>query len=224
VSGEENWDATIMKVLIFTPIRLFGEALTRSLGEFDEIAVVDKCHAVDQVADRVLELAPDLVPFDVTGEPSLGEAHGLARACPSVRMIALALPEMPKEVIACADAGFTAYLPRHASIDELRGLMRMVLRGEATCHPKVVVCLLSELRRRRGAHEANESEPLTRREADVLRLVGRGASNKEVARVLNVSVSTVKAHMHSVLAKLRVRGRAQAIARLRSEPWLERPA
>jgi DNA-binding NarL/FixJ family response regulator len=139
-------------------------------------------------------------------------------------MLALALPEVPKEVVACADAGFTAYLPRQASIDDLRGLMRMALRDEATCHPKVVVCLLNELRRRRGANEVYQSEPLTKRESDVLRLVGRGASNKEVARTLNLSVSTVKAHMHSILAKLRVPGRAQAIARLRNEPWLERSA
>lgn len=213
-----------MKVLVFTPIHLFGEALTRSLNAFDEIEVVGKCHSVDQVAGRVLELAPDLVLFDITGEQSLREADCIARACPTIHMIALAVPEVPKEVIACADAGFTAYLPRDASIDELRGLMRMVLQGEARCHPKVVICLLNELRRRRGAHEADESEPLTKRETDVLRLVGRGASNKEVARTLNLSVSTVKAHVHSVLNKLRVHSRGQAIARLRTAPWLERSA
>jgi two-component system, NarL family, nitrate/nitrite response regulator NarL len=213
-----------MKLLIFTPIRLFGEALATALGEFDEIEVVGVCHATDRVADRVLELGPDLVLFDVTGEQSLGEARCVARACPTLRMIALALPEVPKEVIACADAGFTAYVPRQASIDELRGLMRMALRGEASCHPRVVACLFNELRQRCGLDEPNASEPLTKRESDVLRLVGRGSSNKEVARTLNVSVSTVKAHMHSVLTKLRVRGRGQAIARLRNEPWLERSA
>ena len=203
---------------------LFGEALTTSLGEFDEIEVVGTCHAADSVADEVLELGPDLVLFDVTGEQSLSEARCVAQACPTTRMIALALPEVPKEVIACADAGFTAYVPRHASIDELRGLMRMALRGEASCHPHVVACLLSELRQRRGLHEPTDSGPLTKRELDVLRLVSRGSSNKEVARSLNVSVSTVKAHMHSVLTKLQVRGRGQAIARLRTEPWLERSA
>jgi two-component system nitrate/nitrite response regulator NarL len=213
-----------MKLFIFTPIQLFGEALTASLNEFEEIEVVGTCHLADRVADRVLESGPDLLLFDVTGEQALAEAQGVARACPTIRMIALALPELPKEVIACADAGFTAYVPRHASIDELRGLMQMALNGEATCHPKVVVSLLSELRRRRGGHEPDESEPLTKRESDVVRLVGRGASNKDVARTLNVSVSTVKAHVHSAFTKLHVHGRGQVIARLRNEPWLERLA
>ena len=48
-----------MKILIFTPVRLFGEALTRSLSEFAEVEVVDKCHAADQVDDRVLEFQSD---------------------------------------------------------------------------------------------------------------------------------------------------------------------
>jgi len=213
-----------MKLLIFTPIHLFGEALAAALDEFDEVEVVATCYLADRVADRVLELAPDLVLFDVTGEQALGEARCVVRACPTIRMLALAVPDVPKEVIACADAGFMAYIPRYTSIEELRGLLRMALRGEAACHPSVVAGLLSELCRRRANHQPDGSEPLTKRESDVLRLVGRGSSNKEVARSLNVSESTVKAHMHSVLTKLRVRGRGQAIARLRNEPWLERSA
>lgn len=94
-------------------------------------------------------------------------------------------------------------------------------RCETRCHPKVVTSLLKELRRRRGFSDSSEGEPLTRRESEVLRLVGRGFSNKEVARSLNLSESTIKAHMHSIFAKLRVRRRGEAIARLRSEPWLE---
>ena len=70
-----------MKLFIFTPIRLFGEALTASLNEFEEIEVVGTCHLADRVADRVLELGPDLLLFDMTGERALAEARCVARAC-----------------------------------------------------------------------------------------------------------------------------------------------
>lgn len=210
-----------MHLVIFTPIRLFSEALATSLNELPEITDVASCEAPDQVAQIASEVKPDLVLFDVTHDEDLAQARGVAESCPGVTMIALALPELAKDVIACADAGFTAYIPRHASIDELRGLMRMALRGEVGCHPKVVACLLKELRRRSGFHDSHEAEPLTARESEVLHLVGRGLTNKEIARSLNLSVSTIKAHLHNIFAKLHVRGRGEAIALIRRMPWLE---
>lgn len=92
---------------------------------------------------------------------------------------------------------------------------------QVQCDPKVSGALLRELRsRRRKTTEEQGNDPLTRRECDVLRLLGRGASNKEIARQLGVSDATIKNHVHEVLAKLRVHRRAQAAARLREQPWI----
>ena len=212
-----------MHLIVFSPILLFGESLAACLDTFDDVHVGATCRSADAVPGCVRDLDPDLVLFDVTGEEALAEARGVAHACPTTRLIALAIPEVPKEVIACADAGFAAYVPRQASIDELRGVMRMAIRGEARCHPRLIGHLMSELHRRRGLEEPVELQPLTSRESEVLSLIGRGLSNKEVARALNLSVFTVKAHAHSIFAKLQVRGRGEAMARLRTMPWLGRP-
>ena len=67
---------------------------------------------------------------------------------------------------------------------------------------------------------ADADEALTRREEEVLRLIGGGLSNKEIARELNLSVATVKHHVHHILRKLRLSGRAQAMRRVRDEPWM----
>jgi two-component system, NarL family, nitrate/nitrite response regulator NarL len=141
-----------------------------------------------------------------------------------VRLMALAVTEIPCEVIACAEAGFSSYVPREASIEELTAILKMALRGEVPCHPTITSGLLREIRRRQHAPESDPSEPLTHRECEVLHLVGRGLCNKEIACRLCLSPATVKNHLHSIFGKLRVGGRTAAIARLRTEPWLERSA
>lgn len=213
-----------MNLVIFTPVRLFGEALGGALSGIGDVSVRAVCHAVDEVSRTVLEALPDLVLYDVTGDHAFSEVRAVAEAVPDVPIIAIALDEKASAVIACADAGVAGYVPRDVSIGDLDELMRMTLRGEASCHPKMVACLMRELKRRKGVAEPEDAEALTRRESEVLHLVGRGLANKEVATALHLSVSTIKAHLHNIFAKLQVRGRSEAIARLRREPWLESPA
>jgi DNA-binding NarL/FixJ family response regulator len=96
-------------VVIFTPIRLFGEALCASLNTFAEIDEVHICGSPDRVADAVIELESDIVLFDVTQEKALVEARILVAHCPEIPIIAVALPEIAQNIIECADAGFTAF-------------------------------------------------------------------------------------------------------------------
>jgi DNA-binding NarL/FixJ family response regulator len=95
-------------------------------------------------------------------------------------------------------------------------VVRRALREEVVCDPKISRELLRELSRRRAmaALEQPVGEELTRRERDVLRLLGRRLSNKEIARQLCLSPATVKNHVHSILAKLNVAGRQEVFARL----------
>ena len=214
-----------MRVLVFSPVRLFSEGLALCLNEGRKFAEFACCYHADRLVQHVIDFEPDLVLMDVTDESGLKEGHALTVACPGVPVIALALPELSENVIACADAGFISYVPRRASILRLRTAIEMALKGEVECDPKISGDLIRELRLRRARRERQPPHvPLTQRESEVLRVLGRGFSNKQIARELSVCEATVKNHVHSILGKLKVKRRAEVMARLREEPWLARSA
>jgi two-component system, NarL family, nitrate/nitrite response regulator NarL len=210
-----------MRILVYSRIRLFGEGVAACLQAANNVEAVANCYLSEHFIDEVISFAPDVVLIDVADEAGLREGRAVAAACPDVTIVALALPEVAADVIACADAGFMSYVPRDASISQLQAIIDMAMRGEVACNAKISGGLLRELRaRRRQSSEDPDGDPLTRRECEVLRLLGLGLSNKEIARRLIVSDATIKNHVHSILGKLRVRRRIEALARLRHEPWI----
>jgi DNA-binding NarL/FixJ family response regulator len=129
--------------------------------------------------------------------------------------VALALPEAEADVIACAEAGASGYVPREGTLDDVEAVIESVARGEALCSPRIAATLL-----RRIAATAAERQPapsemrLTSREMEIIDLIDEGLSNKEIAQRLCIAVPTVKNHVHSILDKLHVHRRAEAVARL----------
>jgi len=134
-----------------------------------------------------------------------------------VRFIAVALAETETEISAWAEAGVCAYVPRDASLAQLHTAILGAMRGEVRCSPKITGWLLRELRHR--GDRSPVGERLTSRENETLHLISQGLSNKDIARELGISVATVKNHVHSVLEKLRVQSRSQAVARLSSRDF-----
>ena len=212
-------------MLVYSQFRLLGESLTRYLGECAHVARVKFCHRAERLVDGVIEIDADVVLFDMTNERAVDEARAVGAACPQVRLVALGIPEVSDKVIACADAGFTGYIPNRVSLDELVQAMDQALQGGLVCNPQIAGSLLREVwKRRSNKTDRGSVELLTARESDVLALVARGMSNKEIAHQLSLSVATVKNHLHNVFAKLHVNGRTEALARVRNEPWIVRIA
>ncbi|GAA2756231.1 response regulator transcription factor [Actinopolymorpha rutila] len=212
-----------MRILVFSPVRLFGEGISAfllSLNRFDAVLVEHDATALEATA---VEFRADLALFDVTSEKSLPVAQTLKALCPDVMTIAMAVPEVAENVIACADAGFAAYIPRNASAAEMLAIVDRALCGETVCAPRIARSLFDELSRRRATHPPPDPDDcLTLREIETARMLARGLSNKEIARELQLSVATVKNHVHSVLQKLQVRSRAQVATLLVDNPWVLR--
>lgn len=211
----------IFGVVVYSPVRLFADGVAACLdAQHDTRAVA--CHDVQSLGAELESGRADMVLVDVTDRRGLEQGRALIHAFPHVKAIALALPEVAEEVIACADAGFVSYIPRNACVEDMCEVLRRALKDEVSCDPKVSGGLLRELRRRQ-ATSAPASEPgdeLTRREREVLRLLGRRMSNKEIARQLCLSTATVKNHVHAILTKLNVHARSEALARLQADPMI----
>jgi two-component system, NarL family, nitrate/nitrite response regulator NarL len=124
-------------------------------------------------------------------------------------------------VIRCGRAGFAGYIARDASIDMLCKTLSEIAAGSLACPPEISGGLLRALfHSDPRSEESDINFALTRRESEVLQLLGRGLSNKEIGGELFLSVATVKHHVHHVLEKLKISRRAQAMQRVRDAPWI----
>ena len=214
-----------MNIVVLTPVRLLGDGLAacfssrpnmRTLAVVNDLAILREMMASTEV---------DVVLIDVTHGVDLFDVRDIASQWPNVPLVALGLNEQRQEVIRCGRAGFAGYVARDASIDELCNSLSEIVAGRLACPPEIAGCLLRALfRRETGSEESDLSFALTRREAEVLELLGRGFSNKEIANELFLSVATVKHHVHHVLEKLQLQSRSQAMRRVRDAPWLARTA
>ena len=116
-----------------------------------------------------------------------------------------------EQVLACIRAGARGYLLKDVSLDDLIRAIQSVHRGETMIQPAVTETLLRGLGEQDSAFEASSMpEPLTPRETEVVRLMARGMSNKDICTALVIGEKTVKTHVSSILSKLGVPSRTQA--------------
>jgi DNA-binding NarL/FixJ family response regulator len=200
-----------------------GDSLAACLQRHDEITVVAAVADLSAVRDKLSAANVDLLLIDVTHGIDLYDVRSLAAENPGVAFVALGLTEQRQDVIRCGRAGFSGYVSRDASVDALCRALADVLAGRLACPAEISGGLLRALFRMEAPAGDPHEMALTRRESDVLQLIGRGLSNKEIARELVLSVATVKHHVHNILDKLNLPRRAQAMRRVRDAPWLVAP-
>ena len=210
-----------MNVIILSPIRLLGDSLAACLRKAGDIGVLGVVDRFSALRESLASEPADIALIDVSGQIALDEVRAIAIDWPGTALVAVGLSERRHEVTRCGHAGFVGYVTREGSFDELYRVLSDVMAGRLACTAEVSGELMRALFRMGApAENVQPDETLTRREEEVLRLIGGGLSNKEIARDLNLSVATVKQHVHHVLAKLHLHGRVQAMRRMRDRPWM----
>jgi DNA-binding NarL/FixJ family response regulator len=210
-----------MKVVILTPIRILGDGLQAYLSRRPEFCLLGTVPDLLALRETLRNGHADLVLIDVTQGVDLEEVRSIALEHPQLVLIALGLCEQRHHVIRCGRAGFVGYVARDATIDSLCQAMLDAATGRLHCSAEISGGLLRALFQMNHSYQTSVMEAaLTRRESEVLHLIGRGLTNKEIAKELCLSTATVKTHVHAVLEKLQVPRRVQAMRRVREAPWI----
>ena len=206
----------MIRVLIVTDIRLYRDGLAQMLGREQQLSIACAAGDLEGAIASVRDLRPDIVLIDLAMAESLAVVRAIGVIEPNVKVVALATPQIEEELLACAEAGVAGFVAREAGVPDLITTLQSVGRGELLCSPRIAAALLGRVTKlAAGQAPVGEERRLTGRELETLHLVEQGLSNKDIARQLGIEVATVKNHVHSILAKLRVHRRGQAAARMR---------
>lgn len=213
-----------MRIGVLTPVRLVGEGIAASLAAWTpafEVAAARDFAALRRLVDGASP--PELVIVDVTQGVALQEVRAFHGEFPDLPLLALGLCEREGDIVEHGRAGFVGYVRRDEGVEQLCRRVEDAVAGRLSCPPEITAGIMRALFRAAPPPVACDLSSLTRRESDVARLVSRGLANKEIARHLGLSESTVKHHVHAILAKLGLTRRANLMRSMRDDPWFSEP-
>ncbi|MGW4246093.1 response regulator [Nocardia sp. NPDC004722] len=203
-----------MRVLVVDDQELFRSGFALILSTEPDITVVGEAADGAEAVALAESLAPDVVVMDIR-MPRLDGVEATARICArsAAKVLVLTMFDVDEYVYAALRAGASGFLLKDARREELVAAVRVVAAGEALLAPTVTRRVIAQLAGQGSPRPelANRLGELTERERGTLRELARGQSNAEIARALTVSEHTVKTHVSSVLSKLALRDRAQAV-------------
>ncbi|HLN17632.1 MAG TPA: response regulator transcription factor [Acidimicrobiales bacterium] len=209
VSGDR-----VPRVFLVDDHHLFRSGVRAELG--DAVDVVGEADEVAAAIELIGERQPDVVLLDVHLPDGGGQAviEAVKVAHPDVRFLALSVSDAPEDVIAVIRAGARGYVTKTISGSELVDAVQRVAEGDAVFSPRLAGFVLDAFASmpddaRPSASFDAELDQLSPREREVLRLIARGYTYKEVGRELSISTKTVESHVSAVLRKLQLSTRHQ---------------
>lgn len=214
----------VITVVVADDHKLFREGLKRILNMEQDLEVIGECADGRQVIEFCQQHKPDVVLLDINMpvENGVTATEKLREMCPDVKVIILSIHDDESYVFETLRKGASGYLLKDMEAESLIDAIRTVAAGHAYIHPKVTGKLIHQLRRMANTDGAaaiqaekkqpqNINVPLTKREIEVLRLMAEGKSNKMIGEHLFISEKTVKNHVSSILQKMEVEDRTQAV-------------
>jgi len=197
-----------IRILIADDHALVREGIRKLLELDPDIQILNEVGDGQGAINLARRDKPDIILMDVNmpGTDGVVATRVIKKEMPSVHIIALTIYE-DEEVVEMVKAGVSAYVLKDVAGAELIDTIHRVMQGEVVIHPRVANRLGRELARN---DKKNEDTRLTKREKDVLLLLVRGHSNKDMADVMFISEKTVKNHLTSIFKKLGVKDRTQA--------------
>jgi len=201
-------------VFVVADVDLHAECLALALASRRDITVVGTAPCRSSATRLIEDASPDVLIVDVASPGALHLISDVVAASSPPSVIAVDAPEAEDDIVSCIEAGVSAFVPADASLADLLATLTRVGRGESVVSPRVATTLIRRVRELADAQAVDSSQALTQRELEILVLIDRGLSNKEIAGALSIEVSTVKNHVHHILGKLDVSRRTEAPGKL----------
>lgn len=216
------------RVLLVDDHALLREGLAGIISGQPDMEVAGQANDGLEAVVMAQELRPDLVLMDVQmpAMDGIEATRQIREKLPDTTIVMLTVRDDDEKLLAALKAGAQGYLLKDIHSRDMLALVRGALRGEAALSPRMAGRVLAEFQRMnaRGpvyfATDDDELVDLTRRELETLSIAARGASDKEIAEELYISIHTVKSHMRSILSKLHVNTRREAARVARSKGLL----
>jgi DNA-binding NarL/FixJ family response regulator len=201
-------------VAIIDDNRVLREGLAALLNRLADIKVVSSSETDIKL---VSEAKPDVVLLDVglRDDDSLRVSVALIKENPGAKIIVMDLFPVHEEIREFVNAGVAGFVQKDASFDEFVATIRSVADGKKVLPPQMAESLFSQIAKATNGPEDErtlDDVRMTRREREVIELIGEGLSNKEIAKRLNIASHTVKSHVRNVMEKLALHSRLQIAA------------
>jgi DNA-binding NarL/FixJ family response regulator len=210
-------------VYLIAENRLLREALVRLLRKKSDLRVVGEGRRCDSTTKEIIASDCNVLLLDSLTTPQAeGLIAELLEKAPQIKIVLFGMDEEPSAFLKAVRLGVSGYVVKDASAADVIGAVRAVMQGEAVCTPKLCMELF-----RRFSQDVHEKPFLTEREAKIkfglthrqsqlVALVARGLTNKEIAASLNLSEFTVKNHLRRIMRQVDADSRHEAVDTLRA--------
>ena len=201
-----------VRILVADDHPVVRDGLVAVLSTQPDFAVVGEAGSGAEVVQQAADLRPDVVLLDLEmpGMDGVEALQQMRTHSPDVRAIVFTAFDSDDRILAAVEAGAQGYILKGAPRDQLFEAVRVVHAGGSLLQPVVASKLLRQVSQRAGSPVGPQT--MTLRESDVLGLLGEGLQNKEIAERLGIAERTVKFHVGSILRKLDVGNRTEAVA------------
>jgi len=206
-----------IKVLVVDDHTIFRRGLMAVLRSREQLSVVGQASGGEEAIQKARELNPDIILMDI----QMPGCNGI-EATRSIRdnkfsggILVLTVSDRDDDFFAAIKAGANGYLLKNAEPEELTYAITHIAQGEAIISPAMAKKLLGEFKSVTSSEAARSARPdtcLSQREVEIVRLVAKGATNRDIASSLFITENTVKCHMRNITEKLHIKNRYQAVA------------
>jgi two-component system response regulator NreC len=200
----------VIRAVIVDDHAVVRSGITLLLDREDDIEVIGEAGSAKEAVFEVRAKKPDVLLLDVVmpGESGIEALPSLIKESPETKVLVLSMQDDPSYVREAFSAGASGYVLKEAADEEVVAAVREIAGGGSYVHPALGARMVAAEAAERAAAE---SDPLSEREREVLRLLALGHTNQEISKLLFISVRTAETHRAHIMQKLRISTRAELV-------------